>query len=265
MNGFGGRMLDYTLDYSIHLKREAQGFLILRQKGEVKCCLFCHFINPVEIVSEGKLLQTASNACYICTPGQPLYYKATPIYMLHNFIHFHVSSEEEFAQTGIPLNRVFYTDRQEYITRTVEYLGWAKSSGLKDRAESIKSTMTEFFLSLAQEQKGTVMYGTDRNVVFDDLRSLIYRSPGEWNVTSMANYTHLSRSHFSIKYRENYGVTPNEDLINAAIILAKKLLNTTRMPVGDVAEECGFTSSEYFIRLFKTRTGSTPGIYRKKK
>jgi AraC-like DNA-binding protein len=33
--------------------------------------------------------------------------------------------------------------------------------------------------------------------------------------------------------------------------------------IADLAYECGFTSPDYFIRLYKKYYGTTPGAYRK--
>jgi len=43
---------------------------------------------------------------------------------------------------------------------------------------------------------------------------------------------------------------------------AQRLLRGTRLGVGRVARECGFSSSGYFIRVFKQSTGKTPDRFR---
>lgn len=255
------RMLNYTLLQSMHLKRQTRGFAITRDS--VYCYLFLHFINPVEIINNGHLVQTSSNACYICTPGSPIYYKAEIIDLLHNFIHFEVDDPEEFARKGLPLNTVFYTDMQESITRDVEYMDWTRTSRQQPHLNRLNSVIDKFFDSLAAEQKkNKISLGQNSQVALDNLRSMIYISPADWNVESMANFVHLSRSHFSIKYKERFGISPNEDLTQAALLLATRYLTNSNMQVYDIAYECGFSSPEYFIRIFKTKKGITPGKFR---
>lgn len=41
------------------------------------------------------------------------------------------------------------------------------------------------------------------------------------------------------------------------------LLETTKMPLAQVAGECGFSDESYFIRVFRKQLGITPGAYRK--
>ena len=254
-------MLNYTLHQSMHLKRQAKGFAITRDS--VYCYVFLHFINPVEIINNGHLVQTSSNACYICTPGSPVYYKAGMIELLHNFIHFEVDDPDEFVKKGLPLNQVFYTNMQESITRDIEYMDWIRTARIQSHMQKLNSVIDKFFDSLASEQKkNKVSLGQSAQVALDNLRSMIYISPSDWNVESMANFVHLSRSHFSIKYKERFGISPNEDLTQASLLLAARYLTESNMQIYDIAYECGFSSPEYFIRIFKAKKGITPGKFR---
>jgi AraC-like DNA-binding protein len=103
---------------------------------------------------------------------------------------------------------------------------------------------------------------TDRHDL-DNLRTQVYLHPGQWNVTKMAEYVHLSRSHFSLKYKEVFGVTPNFDINTAAMLEASKLLITTDLSVNKIGKRLGYSRSDYFIRIFKEKYGVTPIEYRK--
>ena len=253
--------VEYTVLQCMHLKRQKRGFSVTRDGAY--CYLFFHFINPVEIINEGRFIRTSSNACIIFTPGTPVYYRAEMIDMLHNFIHFQVSDPEEFASLGIPLNSVFYTDMQESITRDIEFIEWSRNTGIPDNVKKGNKLMESLFGNISAEQKRKhVPMGKSFEVVLDNLRSMIYISPADWSVESMANFVHLSRSHFSIKYKARFGISPNEDLTQAALLLAARYLTTSDMQIYDIAYECGFNSPEYFIRLFKNKKGSTPGKFR---
>jgi transcriptional regulator GlxA family with amidase domain len=65
-------------------------------------------------------------------------------------------------------------------------------------------------------------------------------------------------------YREFFGGSPVEDLINARIKHAQWLLSATTLSVGQVAGECGFRSLYHFSRLFKKRVGSSPSDFSSK-
>ena len=51
-------------------------------------------------------------------------------------------------------------------------------------------------------------------------------------------------------------------LTHVRLECAKNLLNGTEKSIQNIAVECGFSSSSYFIRVFKTEIGITPLQYR---
>jgi AraC family transcriptional regulator len=44
---------------------------------------------------------------------------------------------------------------------------------------------------------------------------------------------------------------------------AKRLLESTRQPIAEVAAACGFCHQEHLTRVFRARCGTTPSVYRK--
>ena len=54
-----------------------------------------------------------------------------------------------------------------------------------------------------------------------------------------------------------------EYLQNLRIEAAKRLLETRRMPVDEISAESGYEDPSFFRRLFRRRTGLTPGQYRR--
>jgi AraC-like DNA-binding protein len=75
----------------------------------------------------------------------------------------------------------------------------------------------------------------------------------------------LSVPHFSRHFKQMFGVGFLEYLIGLRCERAKRLLETTQYPIGHIAQECGFHSTNHFIQCFKGRTKKTPGAYRKRK
>ena len=56
-------------------------------------------------------------------------------------------------------------------------------------------------------------------------------------------------------------MSPNEYRINERINKAKKLLMSENMTVQEVAVILGFENVGYFCKLFKEKTGTSPGKY----
>jgi AraC-like DNA-binding protein len=63
-------------------------------------------------------------------------------------------------------------------------------------------------------------------------------------------------------YKAASGCTVTEALNNARIREARRLLRDSAMEVSEIASACGFTSHNYFCRVFKRYQGMSPLAYR---
>ena len=82
------------------------------------------------------------------------------------------------------------------------------------------------------------------------------------NVTWCADQFHLSANYFGTLVKQETHVSAQEYIQEKVIDAARKLLSTTTMPVGEIAEELGFSYPNHFTRLFRQKTGMTPRQYR---
>lgn len=82
-----------------------------------------------------------------------------------------------------------------------------------------------------------------------------------WTLEDMAKKSGYSVSHFCARYKQWFGVSPMDDLLQARLERAKQLLNLKTYKVSEVAVLCGFSSLHYFSTFFKKRTGKSPSRY----
>ena len=73
----------------------------------------------------------------------------------------------------------------------------------------------------------------------------------------LARAAGVSEAHLQELFRVSAGVSPMEYVIRLRLRRAMDLLARTGLPVGQVAERCGFASPYYFARLFRARLGVT--------
>lgn len=85
----------------------------------------------------------------------------------------------------------------------------------------------------------------------------------DWNIEAISKEIGISRSHLQRLYKEQYGRSCIDDIINSRIEKAKWLLVNTDMRIGQIAEQCGYTNETHFMRQFKDRAGITALSYRK--
>ncbi len=78
----------------------------------------------------------------------------------------------------------------------------------------------------------------------------------------VADYVGLSESHFRLLFRETYGISPHNYLLNVRVQKAKQMLWENDFSISEIAEKCGFGCQQYFNEIFKKLTGYSPKKYR---
>lgn len=69
----------------------------------------------------------------------------------------------------------------------------------------------------------------------------------------------------SEKYEQNLHLTCINDVIESRMQSAEELLLSTNKLLDEIAELCGYHSTEHFVKQFKKRYGITPGKLRNSK
>ena len=85
------------------------------------------------------------------------------------------------------------------------------------------------------------------------------------SLADAAEVVYLHPSYLSRAFRRITGMTFLDYLSNLRVREARKLLETTTMPLQRIAEACGLGDATHFGRVFRRVTGQAPGKYRKKK
>jgi len=78
----------------------------------------------------------------------------------------------------------------------------------------------------------------------------------------LAERFNLSPRTFKRRFRAATGETPLNYLQSLRVEYAKKLLETPQLRLAQVTEQVGYDDVSSFSRLFRSRTGMTPGTYR---
>ncbi|WP_142685248.1 AraC family transcriptional regulator [Chitinophaga polysaccharea] len=81
------------------------------------------------------------------------------------------------------------------------------------------------------------------------------------SVDTLCRKAYLSRNIFFKWFKDQFGITPLQYINRERLKLAKQLLADRNNSVGQVSALCGFNDTNYFIRLFRSAEGITPGTY----
>ncbi|MCI4667091.1 MAG: AraC family transcriptional regulator [Bacteroidia bacterium] len=83
----------------------------------------------------------------------------------------------------------------------------------------------------------------------------------EIQVEDLLRISNMSKSAFYRAFVDELGVSPYQLVINERLNFAKKLLLGEKLSVKETAYASGFSSPNYFIRLFKKHEGMTPRMF----
>ena len=78
------------------------------------------------------------------------------------------------------------------------------------------------------------------------------------SIEQLASECASSRSHFSRGFKNATGLAPHDWLRQEKMHRAEELLRSGRVPIGRVAQECGFSDQSYFTRVFRRLKGVSP-------
>lgn len=83
-------------------------------------------------------------------------------------------------------------------------------------------------------------------------------------LSQLSSMACLSERQYCRVFKEIYGVSPIDYVINCRLTLACKMMKNTTLSIQQISTTCGFGDKVSFSRLFKNRFRITPGEYRKK-
>lgn len=197
---------------------------------------------------------------YLVPPGTPFSYcPETP--SDHYWIHFvsrklaaiPAGRELQFAKP-VPPGRV-----RQAFQDTLESIG--NMSGIPDaiaarnRVFSLLTPLLEKILTGMPDPAAGGEFTQVLNYVDKHLAAPL-------QVEDLRKLCSMNRAEFSARFRETFGIPPKQYLVRRRLMRAKHLLWRTRLPVKEIAQQCGFADMRFFCRSFKKSTGMTPGGYR---
>ena len=84
----------------------------------------------------------------------------------------------------------------------------------------------------------------------------------ELSLQGMSERFYLSREYISRRFKQQYGVNLSEYVLTIRMNEAKRLLETSRQRIYEVAQAVGFSDDKYFRKVFKKQVGVTPNEFR---
>jgi AraC family transcriptional regulator len=103
----------------------------------------------------------------------------------------------------------------------------------------------------------------DRATLRRVVRFVRHRLDSKLPVQDIAAVAGMDRHLFERRFRDRTGLTPYDYVIRCRIRRAIRLLARTERGLADIALDAGFACQSHFTHMFRKRTGTTPGAYRR--
>ncbi|MEO1672235.1 MAG: AraC family transcriptional regulator, partial [Cyanobacteria bacterium J06631_2] len=78
----------------------------------------------------------------------------------------------------------------------------------------------------------------------------------------VARLIDVSQYYFCRSFRTSMGVSPYKYVIQQRIAKAKNLIASSKLPLAEIAYDCGFSSQSQMTQHFRKCVGVTPKVYR---
>ncbi|AOM83749.1 response regulator transcription factor [Salisediminibacterium beveridgei] len=173
------------------------------------------------------------------------------------FIVISAYSEFDYAQRALELGVIQYllkpVQRQkliEAVNKATKRLSHHKETTV---THEIDETLPEFHENQASysEPVLSALYFIDEHL------------SEKIGMKDIAGHVHLNPNYLSVHFKEQVGLTFSDYLTRKRLQYAKYLLLTTRNTVAEIAEQSGYQTAKYFVKIFKNHVNMTPTEYRK--
>lgn len=208
---------------------------------------------------EGDWITTAPNVAFFFKPGQNHQYCANHSTYTNSWAH--ITSQQPLLghhfPFGLPIelhNPADYYDLFHIICN--------EFYGSKPQRNSIIHNLLSALLSKIADEINTLEYPS-LYYQLSSLRKEIYNHPeNNWSASHISKKLDISTGYLHLLYRRFFNTTCINDVIKSRIQSATDLLRYTDLSIEDIAVQCGYHSTEHFIRQFKKEALITPGKYR---
>ena len=216
------------------------------------------------ILSEEPNIKLVPGAVFFMFPNRRIHYKVDPDCKWTIFwIGVYGSLVDSYTEMlGItPENPVFYPQNPDKVE---DILGRIYNSSLIDTTSSkIKciSLVHRFFSELFEDF-------SEKKIKNGHINEAVYFMKLNYNLgisaKDVAAKLNIDQSYFTRIFHNEFGISPNKWLNDLRLKKACELLETTELPIGDIANSIGIFDSLYFSRMFRKNTGVSPTVWRKK-
>jgi AraC-like DNA-binding protein len=233
-----------------------------------KQCVFQYTVSGEGMLACGSKLHAMKpgQAFLVERPGQYKYYRpdTSSGHWDIKFISFNMASLKIWRDVTERYGRIVQLRPDSAV---LQYWDWIYEKALKGKLDNFflaSGYAYNFFMhlydSLSQEEESR-SYGDFVQTCVDMIQTH-YKE--DLTLDSLAAACNVSSSYLSKRFKGSLNCSPIQYLNKHRLEIACSLLLRSPMRIEDVAAEMGFSSANYFSRLFKSAMGVSPRKYRER-
>ena len=161
-------------------------------------------------------------------------------------------------------NSVFKFDKNRECAEIIKKALYNYHCG--DSASEACIIQSAFYEIIALHMSGKASEAVPSSEMADSIASFIRKNyQHRLKVSEIAEKFHYTRNHLFALFKKEYGISPQEYLLNYRIEKAKQLLSNKQhnLIIKEIADSVGFDDPLYFSRIFRKRVGVSPTEYKK--
>lgn len=241
-------------NYSGYMKYEQDNSVIYRPNG-TSDYLFLYFPLPMIFVIDDKEVATENNACILFKPGEFHHFYAKTKFC-NSFLHFHADTDPTKIYS-IKSGEIFYPSNADQLNKLIKKIHNEVLFKNTHSDEMINSYITQ--LLILSERSFAERDFSDIKALFYKIRSNMLANYSENHTAeTLAAQAFMSRSRFYDYYKQFFGVSPKQELLNMRMEIAQALLTNKSKTTVEIAKEVGFDNVEHFTRYYKKYFGISP-------
>lgn len=163
----------------------------------------------------------------------------------------------------------FHLKNTQALTHTIDRLMFISQEQHTAKDVLANFALQELLIRLMQTQARTLILDNHRQYVnshrFAAVVEYIRQHITEpLTIEQLSRVAYMSQPHFFRCFKQEFGISPTEFIIQERLRLAKELLVHPRISVMDACFRAGFNSVNYFCTTFKKHEGISPKAYQQK-
>lgn len=245
--------------------RHSSNFIMHRPSG-VPYYVLLILRSSSELEIDGKHTTCKPNSVLIIKPHTPYSYKNPEGEYIDDWMHFTCTTEDLSNYDDSMFHTNFLISNTGILTTYIQQILWENQFSQPSMKNFCVDTLFRILLNHIHEDFHTYETGAYNpyKSKLQNLRLEIQTAPyKKYNAKECASSLKISTSYFQYLYKSLFHTAFHSDIINMRMEYAKELIITTALPLEQIAFSCGYASEVHFYRQFLSKTGMTPGEYRK--